>query len=72
MVFLKKRRRITNYKITLEVFLETEYIRKYDKNQDVIKNIGEIINEDRLHNPYYDYIITADTPIADIKKYNNY
>jgi hypothetical protein len=64
----EKRRKISDYKITLKSFLSSEYI--YDKNKkndNIIKLIQELINENRLHNPYYDYIIIGDTPIANIK-----
>jgi hypothetical protein len=60
----EKTKRIYDYDMTLERYLISE---KLNGNIKIIQTINEILNERRLSNPHYDYIIDGNTLISDIK-----
>merc|ERR1711988_68752 len=60
----EKTKKIYDYKMKLKDYLKSENM---SNNIKIIPTINEIINERRLSNPHYDYIIDEDTLISDIK-----
>lgn len=60
----EKTKKIYDYDINLERYLISE---KMNGNIKLIPTINKIINERRLSNPHYDYIIDENTLISDIK-----
>ena len=60
----EKTKRIYDYDMTLERYLISE---KMNGNIKLIPTINKIMNDRRLSNPHYDYIIDENTLVADIK-----